>query len=785
MRSLSQKSGLPCALAVLAMLVAACGGGGGSGGADASDDATDLVLIDVSVGGNAGVALNQIIRLEFSEAIAPGTVSPETVRIRLGPNFAKQVPGELSVIGNMIEFAGRLPTRADLSDSGLIPAATYQVEVPGFPAANTLRNLDGDALRSTQVVTFATAAASSPKLFIDYHPDTAPHVVAVNPKEDATDVPGDASVEITISEPLHPATTNTSNVRLTMIERPAGNVLDPRRSIQGTVVLEQSRGSVVLKFVPLFPLADNAKYELSIDRRVTDLVGNDMVPFTSHFTLRDEPPVPGQFNLDFEAASEAFVDTDQTIASWNRDVPGAVSGIFTAGAGNGSDGDFKPVFNTVLDADAQPGGVFNFRVVEIPAGVTVRVTGNVPATILSLATMRIDGTLDASGGAGADSEISTTASTIPATPGGQGGPGGGDGGAATHNITVTTSSTWDGPDGGSGGDGYGTTDTGAEGGRYGTSTWPTYYYKMGSGGGGGGHFTKGADGEKTRYTAVQYQNDGGPGGKVSGDASLEPVTGGGGGGSGSQGRYYSVPYNNGASAGGGGGGGIALASANDILITGGSILADGGDGGLIANSGTYAGGSGGGGAGGAIFAKSLRSVVLDNAKLSAVGGQAGGGGNPTFTGLGGDGGAGFVRLHDGDGAPTITGSTNVQPAAFGTGTFVATGAGAPSVAQTLWINTGVFDPDFIKPNASDITQVLPKIGQAIAIEIQMAPEDVFDLGTPDESLASAWVSLSDIESLNGNGYSFFKLRITFTLASDQEIDDPLPFVEHLRLRYVY
>jgi len=291
-----------------------------------------------------------IIRMEFSAPIASSSVSAETVRVRIGPNFAKQVPGDFNVIGNTIEFAPRLPTQADLSDSGLAPASTYEIELPGFPAPNTLTNSTGDALSDTETATFSTATASSVNLFIDYHPDSSPHVTSVNPKADAVDVPQNAGIEITISEPLHPASANTSNVSLVMVERPPGNALSPVRAIQGTVVLEQSRGSVVMKYIPLFPLADNAKYELSIGRRVTDLVGNDMIEHLSHFTIRDEPPVPGQFDLDFEAASEAFVDVENTIADWNGDKPGTVQAIFTAGAGDGSDGDFKPTFSTTLNS---------------------------------------------------------------------------------------------------------------------------------------------------------------------------------------------------------------------------------------------------------------------------------------------------------------------------------------------------------------------------------------------------------------------------------------------------
>ena len=52
--------------------------------------------------------------------------------------------------------------------------------------------------------------------------------------------------------------------------------------------------------------------------------------------------------------------TDITIASWNGDVADAVAGIFTAGAGDGTDGDFKPVFSTTLNGNTKVGGVYEF-----------------------------------------------------------------------------------------------------------------------------------------------------------------------------------------------------------------------------------------------------------------------------------------------------------------------------------------------------------------------------------------------------------------------------------------
>jgi hypothetical protein len=67
----------------------------------------------------------------------------------------------------------------------------------------------------------------------------------------------------------------------------------------------------------------------------------------------------------------------------------------------------------------------------------------------------------------------------------------------------------------------------------------------------------------------------------------------------------------------------------------------------------------------------------------------------------------------------------------------------------------------------------------------MAPESVEQLGRPDVALASPWVSLDELTTLNGNGYKFLRIRITFELGADQTVHDPLPSIENVRIRFVF
>ena len=131
------QSGLWLALVILSIATAGCGGG--SSGGQAGGGGT-LVLIDVSVGDYDGVPLNEIIEFEFSEPLDPDTVRPDTIRIRQGPNFGRQVPGFFKTDGRFVYFYPRLPVLPDLSDGGFQPSTEYRITLMGQPKVATVRS---------------------------------------------------------------------------------------------------------------------------------------------------------------------------------------------------------------------------------------------------------------------------------------------------------------------------------------------------------------------------------------------------------------------------------------------------------------------------------------------------------------------------------------------------------------------------------------------------------------------------------------------------------------------
>src|SRR5688572_9364458 len=486
-RAVVRASGIPAlfltsvtALASVATLSAGCGGGGGGGGSDASVGARPLYVVDMDLDGLDGVSLNTPMQIEFSEFVLPETIRHDTIQVRLGPRYGIQAFGDFKVSGNIVTFFPQIPTKADLSDAGFRPQSQYRVTVAGHPKVDQVQAYTGRPLIRTFVGDFATAATTSPDLFTTdtYKDPPPPTVLFTNPPDTlpvspwtqpggAVNVPTDSELQLVFNRvPLAPGTITTGNVSLTMIERLG---VPQNRTIQGTPVLEQSFEGTTLRFVPAFPLADQARYVLRVENRVTDLTGSYDVTDNANrtalraqaasgldpalsafalahpeevdprtfliFTTRDEPTKDLALFLNFDG-----LDSDEnggdghnkalSNADFNGGVPGALAGFFTAPGGNGTLGDLKPTASTTISTNSPSAvnGIFNYQTIDIPTGVTVTMTGTTPGSLLSLKGTTIRGVLGASGSKGADAEQSYQTSTLPASVGGNGGPGGGKGG---------------------------------------------------------------------------------------------------------------------------------------------------------------------------------------------------------------------------------------------------------------------------------------------------------------------------------------------------------------------
>jgi len=688
--------------------------------------------------------------------------------------------------------------------------------------------------------------------------------------------PKQQAIQVVMSRvPLLPSTITSTNVTLTMLSRRDTVFLVPRpvepdpKSPNKGIWVDQSFDGVTLYFMPRYPLPSESRFVFRIENRVTDLTGNhDVADNAARAALRgaveeasakapidrtpeeqalinfaDDHPeefdprtflifqtgtkpvedlVP-PFELNFDGTDKdhqglSGLDQNNSTASFNDNVPGSVAGVFTAAGGDGTLGDFAPTASTTLNTDnatIAPNGVFNYRQVRIPTGVTVTITGSYPATLNSLKTALIDGVLGVSGGAGVIHDASPTqAGNSPPKYGGPGGPGSGKGG-----DTTTSSQTY-GTVGDSGQDGPNGGGYGGKGGVSGTLNQSTTYAN-GGGGGGGGHQYAGtavAAATNGNTTVNSWNGAGGAGGAAGGilpsSANTSSGTdfwqmgvGAGGGGAGGNGRYTSIAR---AGTGGGGGGALLIKSAGDIIVSSTAVIAaTGGAGGPATGQYSNAGpaGAGGGGAGGTIALYANGNLDVTGARMDTSGGTGGASNAYGWPGRGGNGGGGYIQLEDADKVITGISSATLTPDYY-TDKFDPTGSAldAPSLFTSTWFNVGVFEPILQEFQPSHFTEQ-NYLDCRIKYEMQMAVEDTAggNFGHPDTSTlnttngsddlatASDWAVIKDPDSgikdvraqMNGRTYQFLRVRITFQLKDGQKRSDPIPYVDRIRIPFRY
>lgn len=282
--------------------------------------------------------------------------------------------------------------------------------------------------------------------------------------------------------------------------------------------------------------------------------------------------------------------------------------------GDGSDGPFRPVVDTMIDTDVQ--SVFNFTDIIIPDGVRVLVRGSQPLVMRVVGDVEIAGVLELSGTDGQDGVAGDASAVV---LGGIPGAGGAAGGNANDPPGAAAAT------GQNGGEPMGTGGGGRGGQRSNT---------VAGGGGGGGHSTPGQ---------MDFAETSGVGGAMYGDNTLTTLFGGSGGGGGGNGANADAAQDDTGGAGGGGGGGVFI-DARGVVRISGRVKAEGGVGG----SGAGTAGGGGGASGGSIRISGTDVLLLPESRILAGGGargEAGGGGGRA----GGAGADGRIRFEDRDG----------------------------------------------------------------------------------------------------------------------------------------
>ncbi len=690
------KSGLLGLLWIAALALPGC-----SGGSSSSLTGGAFLVLKTEPTNNGRIFLNQSLKIFFSNPIDLDSVNFNSVAFSvfdLGGNpVSEQVVGTFAYGKNdvgeidhkVLEFRPKLPSNDTYTNGGFRPGRQYIVSLVGSAKGGgspSIKDADGRQISAASPIrslTFRTNSGTTPReLFLDTKVG-GPRVskIDIRPKV-GTKVTlnrlGEVPVEVRLrfNQPLNPASTNVplrqDTDPLNFVFRNKGRIyleyddpeLGDRQWIPSAVEMpenDSSGATVVLR--PDGVLPNNAKIRIMVLADLEDISGESNVQDASYIPIVGTFQTEEAFASQFDAVVLTFQNDDllDPEAPFLDPVAEVKNGVLSASfdfEGLQTLFDYGPLtkevvlntdFTTVTPKNGPPftvsGGVFSFRNVEIPAGVTVRGVGPNPMVFLATGNVEVRGHLSVNGGDGAS--VDTLNSANFPTAGGAGACSGGNGGQGSPKTGMVSLTGEDGfgprqfPGGGGKGGKTDCTGTGAGAGGGGGSQAvqgdPDYYgqYKKGTsnfhkiieghggvGRGGSPPPAGGAAGPILFKDSSDINNFWGrqvtPKGEVVTGELKAPVggSGGGGGGDRSSGARCQATTNyimDEKAGGGGGAGGALVIKALGKITVGpqGLISADGGNGGGGEMAGSsFQGGGGGGGSGGMVVLMSATGIDI-------------------------------------------------------------------------------------------------------------------------------------------------------------------------------
>lgn len=686
----------PAALCGL-LVFGGCSGGGSPAGVQGTSG--DFVVLRTEPATNGRLFLNDPIRIDFSNPIDINTANLNTVAFQVfdavGNPLTEQPTGSFRLarspgdaeIGRRLEFIPRLPTNNAYSNGGFRPGRRYLIQLIGGDRRqnNVLLDAGGNALASPVSVQFITPDGTTPgELFRDSQlggPRKVSFSVTGGVNGSPLNKNGLAPVEVVLkfNQPLNPSNENVPvDVDTDPSTRTSGGkgrifmeyddlTLGPNRWIPADVELRNGEGEREVILRPVGVLPNNALIRVIVENTMEDLAGESNTADVSYDRIFDTFTTARELEPQFDALVQHFDSTDALDfgAPFLDPVAEINNGFIKANfefEGSTTILDYQPAtslvdlntdFTQIVPRNGPPinvsGGVFQFRDVTIPAGVTVRGSGRNPMVWLVTGDFVVDGILSVDGSDGA--RVDTLGAANFATPGGVGAAGGGNGGRASPNTQSSSPS-------GEAGFGAGQIPgIGGGGGQLAAPLTANGGCGRGSGGGGGAYSTQGDPFFKVENNPgttefVQQLGQGGfgcggpsgatsrtlPGGvpglvtftdsrddnnfwggavdlqrqiRITGE--LAAARGGsGGGGGGDMGGPNAFPSNAKGGGGGGGGGVLIIKALGEIRIgASGRITANGGNGGGGEQAGgNNLGGGGGGGSGGMVVLMAGKRIVI-------------------------------------------------------------------------------------------------------------------------------------------------------------------------------
>jgi hypothetical protein len=229
---------------------AACGG-------EATDETGGPRVVETTPPPEAtGVPLSGPIQATFSSRIDPVTVNSDTF-------ILTGVSGEVSYQDQKAIFAPSIP---------LAGGTTYHAVL-----TTGIRDLDGVPLSSNHIWSFTTVTGSG-----EEGADQIPlKVVSVAPTDGSTDVPVNAAIRVTFSEPV---LAETLRIDTFFIEGVPGEI-------------RYDSGSITATLTPATALQPETTYQVIVRRGVSDLSGNNLaadVRWSFTTARRDDRTPPGE-----------------------------------------------------------------------------------------------------------------------------------------------------------------------------------------------------------------------------------------------------------------------------------------------------------------------------------------------------------------------------------------------------------------------------------------------------------------------------------------------------------
>ncbi|MCU0865886.1 MAG: hypothetical protein MUC36_19045 [Planctomycetes bacterium] len=465
------------------MALSSCSSGGGTTGevrpsGDFAVRATDPV-------NGAAVFLNDPVNIDFTTDVDLDSAGLGTVTFQAldqqGQPISELVNGTFNLartpsdtaVGRRLQFVPRLATNNSYDNGGFRGGRTYLVRLVGGTTTNdtVLRAMNGKGLIQPMTFSFTTRDGTQPAQLYRNPKSGGPTRDGAAGLEVSTATNLDAvplglfgapplEVRLNFDQALNP---NDVNVPVNLDTNPLvrnpnqrGRIfleyddpqLGPDIWIPADVEIERNdlTGSTIA-LRPVGVLPNNATIRVIVEATLEDISGesNQGSPTYNRVfgTFRTADAYAQQWNGIVESFDTlATLDPTASFPEAQAEVgPGYLKAGF-AFEGNSTTLEYEPtaqevVLNTdltqVVPKSGQPftvsGGVFNFKNVNIPQGVTVIGRGSKPMVWLCSGSFRVSGTLTVRGGNGA--RVDTLQSANFAKAGGIAGPGGGNGGDGT------------------------------------------------------------------------------------------------------------------------------------------------------------------------------------------------------------------------------------------------------------------------------------------------------------------------------------------------------------------